>query len=437
MKKTTTILSLSLLLSFLNGAEKLDYVILESGNHPVKEIVLKEETLYFQYLNDDWYYDRDDDGWYRTSTEYKTFGDGINGYKMDYIYNNPNGKRTERITPSNYSEGYVNLFRGTHVVLNAGDAAYVVAYEANHGRKMLLYSYDSQNNRRSTPHHYDTTSGNTYVGPADLYLADQNQTFGSITLAISRSAITGSKSWTASSEDGLSYSSPKGFEDDGDPIKHTKQDHYNLPLIENGVPQGEWKGSTTSEDQSSNEQKNEDQLRLEQLEQENLLANQKVTELEQDKELLAKDMELQKVTLIAEKDLALEKVASLEREKEMLQNEKALQISSLEAEKQLVQEKVSQLEQNNQAQELRIEELQKDLDDMKLALAESSSGNSSPFPDPNSIQYDSVLGWCWFTDTPWFYSYPNGSWYYMHSGPDGIYVWNANLPNNGWMKLHG
>ena len=58
-------------------------------------------------------------------------------------------------------------------------------------------------------------------------------------------------------------------------------------------------------------------------------------------------------------------------------------------------------------------------------------------PDPTNINYDQLLGWCYFTDTPWFYSYTNGSWYFMHSLPDGIYVWNANLPNNGWMKLHG
>jgi hypothetical protein len=70
-------------------------------------------------------------------------------------------------------------------------------------------------------------------------------------------------------------------------------------------------------------------------------------------------------------------------------------------------------------------------------LANNNSNNSSPVPDPNGIKYDSLLGWCYFTDTPWFYSYTNGSWYYMHSMQDGIYVWNANLPNDGWMKLHG
>jgi len=67
----------------------------------------------------------------------------------------------------------------------------------------------------------------------------------------------------------------------------------------------------------------------------------------------------------------------------------------------------------------------------------NNNDNSSPVPDASGIKYDSLLGWCYFTDTPWFYSYTNGSWYYMHSMQDGIYVWNANLPNDGWMKLHG
>ena len=69
--------------------------------------------------------------------------------------------------------------------------------------------------------------------------------------------------------------------------------------------------------------------------------------------------------------------------------------------------------------------------------SQQANNNSSPVPDPSGIKYDSLLGWAYFTDTPWVYSYTNGSWYYMHSLPDGIYVWNANLPNNGWMKLHG
>ena len=70
-------------------------------------------------------------------------------------------------------------------------------------------------------------------------------------------------------------------------------------------------------------------------------------------------------------------------------------------------------------------------------LADNNSNNSSPVPDPSGIKYDQLLGWCYFTDTPWIYSYTNGSWYYMKSLNEGIYVWNANLPNDGWMKLHG
>jgi hypothetical protein len=70
-------------------------------------------------------------------------------------------------------------------------------------------------------------------------------------------------------------------------------------------------------------------------------------------------------------------------------------------------------------------------------LADNNSNNSSPVPDPSGIKYDQLLGWCYFTDTPWIYSYTNGSWYYMRSMQNGIYVWNANLPNDGWMKLHG
>ena len=68
---------------------------------------------------------------------------------------------------------------------------------------------------------------------------------------------------------------------------------------------------------------------------------------------------------------------------------------------------------------------------------QANNNSSSPVPDPNGIKYDSLLGWVWFTDTPWMYSYTNGSWYYMRSSNDGIYVWNANLPNSGWMKLRG
>ena len=68
---------------------------------------------------------------------------------------------------------------------------------------------------------------------------------------------------------------------------------------------------------------------------------------------------------------------------------------------------------------------------------QANNNSSSPVPDPNGIKYDRLLGWCWFTDTPWIYSYTNGSWYYMRSSNEGIYVWNANLPNSGWMRLRG
>lgn len=54
-----------------------------------------------------------------------------------------------------------------------------------------------------------------------------------------------------------------------------------------------------------------------------------------------------------------------------------------------------------------------------------------------SVQYDTLLGWCYFTDTPWLYSYTNGSWYYMQSINNEVYVWNANLPDGGWTKLRG
>ncbi len=67
----------------------------------------------------------------------------------------------------------------------------------------------------------------------------------------------------------------------------------------------------------------------------------------------------------------------------------------------------------------------------------SNNNSSSPVPDPNGIKYDQLLGWCYFTDTPWLYSYTNGSWYYMHALSEGIFVWNANFPDNGWKKLRG
>jgi len=54
-----------------------------------------------------------------------------------------------------------------------------------------------------------------------------------------------------------------------------------------------------------------------------------------------------------------------------------------------------------------------------------------------SVQYATLLGWCYFTDTPWLYSYTNGSWYYMKSINNEVYVWNANLPDGGWTKFRG
>ena len=65
----------------------------------------------------------------------------------------------------------------------------------------------------------------------------------------------------------------------------------------------------------------------------------------------------------------------------------------------------------------------------------ANNNSSSGGIDPTSIKYDELLGWAWFTDTNWVYSYTNLSWYYMHPTTEGFYVWNANLPDNGWMKL--
>jgi len=67
----------------------------------------------------------------------------------------------------------------------------------------------------------------------------------------------------------------------------------------------------------------------------------------------------------------------------------------------------------------------------------SSDTNVSPINNPSSVQYDTLLGWCYFTDTPWLYSYTNGSWYYMKSINNEVYVWNANLPDGGWTKFRG
>jgi len=67
--------------------------------------------------------------------------------------------------------------------------------------------------------------------------------------------------------------------------------------------------------------------------------------------------------------------------------------------------------------------------------SQQANNDSSGGIDPTSIKYDELLGWTWLTDTNWVYSYTNLSWYYMHSVDGDIYVWNANLPNNGWQKL--
>jgi hypothetical protein len=67
--------------------------------------------------------------------------------------------------------------------------------------------------------------------------------------------------------------------------------------------------------------------------------------------------------------------------------------------------------------------------------SQQANNDSSGGIDPSSIKYDELLGWTWLTDTNWVYSYTNLSWYYMHSVGGDIYVWNANLPDNGWQKL--
>jgi hypothetical protein len=64
----------------------------------------------------------------------------------------------------------------------------------------------------------------------------------------------------------------------------------------------------------------------------------------------------------------------------------------------------------------------------------NNSNSSSGVVDPTNIQYDELFGWAYFTDSNWVYSYTNLSWYYMHSMDGDIYVWNANLPDNGWTK---
>ena len=67
--------------------------------------------------------------------------------------------------------------------------------------------------------------------------------------------------------------------------------------------------------------------------------------------------------------------------------------------------------------------------------SQQANNDSSGVIDPTSIKYDELLGWAYFTDTNWIYSYTNLSWYYLHPTTEGFYVWNANLPENGWMLL--
>ena len=66
---------------------------------------------------------------------------------------------------------------------------------------------------------------------------------------------------------------------------------------------------------------------------------------------------------------------------------------------------------------------------------QQANSNSLDLFDPKNIKYDEFLGWVWFTNTNWVYSYKNLSWYYMHPTNAGIMVWNANLPDDGWLKL--
>jgi hypothetical protein len=68
---------------------------------------------------------------------------------------------------------------------------------------------------------------------------------------------------------------------------------------------------------------------------------------------------------------------------------------------------------------------------------QQANNSNSPVPNPAQIQYDQLLGWCWFTQYPWVYSYTNGSWYYLKSTSTGLYAWNANLPGSKWIKIFG
>ena len=68
---------------------------------------------------------------------------------------------------------------------------------------------------------------------------------------------------------------------------------------------------------------------------------------------------------------------------------------------------------------------------------QQANNSNSPVPNPAQIQYDQLLGWCWFTQYPWVYSYTNGSWYYLKSTSTGLYAWNATLPGSKWIKIFG
>ena len=61
-----------------------------------------------------------------------------------------------------------------------------------------------------------------------------------------------------------------------------------------------------------------------------------------------------------------------------------------------------------------------------LANSDGSSGS-----DSNGVKYDQLLGWVYFTDTPWVYSYTNGSWYYMHSTSE-VYMFGMQIYKQ-WM----
>jgi hypothetical protein len=65
------------------------------------------------------------------------------------------------------------------------------------------------------------------------------------------------------------------------------------------------------------------------------------------------------------------------------------------------------------------------------STGDSQQANNSE----GSVEYDNLLGWAYFTDSNWVYSYSKLSWYYLHGTADGLYAWNANLPDSGWFKL--